>query len=343
MLMVFCMLFVLRIGRCTDDQNFTTVTAHVGENVTLTCMRHDSSDTKYLFWIRLVAGNFPEVLGRTFSFPYISHDGVARITAKQEPGKFVLHITKTQLSDTAIYYCIKVEQLRMTFLNGTFLRIKDSEPNITVVTQVFPSEPVYLGDPVTLQCSLLSDSESKACPAEHSVFWFRAGSDESHPRIIYTHGNRGDGCEKSPEAGSPPQSCIYNLSKNSVSFSDAGTYYCAVATCGEILFGNATKLDIEATSRPVSSEDEEKTRHILLLVLSAALVICLIVIAFLIYTIKRQTHNWCNGSIPLQTNSATASGDQESQQREAGNSQMRDVKTAEGETIYADVRAFGWD
>ncbi|XP_029918554.1 signal-regulatory protein beta-2-like [Myripristis murdjan] len=311
MLLVFCMLFVLSIGRCTDDQNFTTVTAHVGENVTLTCMRHDSSDTKFLFWIRLVAGNFPEVLGRTFSFPYISHDGVARITAKQEPGKFVLHITKTQLSDTAIYYCIKVYQIRMTFLNGTFLRIKDSEPNITVVTQVFPSEPVYEGDPVTLQCSLLSDSENKACPAEHSVFWFRAGSDESHPRMIYTHGNWGDGCEKSPEAGSPPQSCVYSFSKNSVSSSDAGTYYCAVATCGEILFGKGAKLDIEgkgakldikvsATRRPMLFEDEEKVRQR--------------VADTLVYSAVMFTR------------------------RTNGNSRMRKRKTAEAEAVHAAVR-----
>lgn len=47
-----------------------------------------------------------------------------RITAKQEPGKFVLHILETQLGDTAIYYCIKVVQLKMTILKGTFLRIK---------------------------------------------------------------------------------------------------------------------------------------------------------------------------------------------------------------------------
>ena len=31
--------------------------------------------------------------------------------------------------------------------------------------------------------------------------------------------------------------------KNKTSF-DARTYYCAVATCGEILFGNGTKLEL---------------------------------------------------------------------------------------------------
>ncbi|KAK2848674.1 hypothetical protein Q5P01_008508 [Channa striata] len=33
-----------------------------------------------------------------------------------------------------------------------------------------------------------------------------------------------------------------------ISSSDAGTYYCAVATCGQILFGNGTKLDIDENS-----------------------------------------------------------------------------------------------
>ncbi|XP_029918556.1 uncharacterized protein LOC115367004 [Myripristis murdjan] len=282
----------VRIGRCTDDHNFVTKTARVGEDVTLSCMRLNNLTRAYLFWIRLDAKNFPEVLGGTFSFDSDRVTKTRGITAKQEPGKFVLHITKTELSDTAVYYCIKVEQLRMDFLKGTFLRITDSEPDITVVTQVFPSEPVYEGDPVTLQCSLLSDSENKACPAEHSVFWFRAGSDESHPRIIYTHGNRSDGCEKSPEAGSPPQSCVYNFSKNSGSSSDAGTYYCAVATCGEILFGNGAKLDIKA------NWDNYMAQHILLLVLSTALAICLIVIIFLIYTIKTKTPSCSNHMRP---------------------------------------------
>ncbi|KAJ8281791.1 hypothetical protein COCON_G00043100 [Conger conger] len=41
------------------------------------------------------------------------------------------------------------------------------------------------------------------------------------------------------------ESCVYNFPKRNLSLSDAGTYYCAVATCGEILFGNETKMDVE--------------------------------------------------------------------------------------------------
>ncbi|XP_029918557.1 uncharacterized protein LOC115367005 [Myripristis murdjan] len=199
-----------------------------------------------------------------------------------------------------------MQKMLMVFCMLSVLRIGHPKRDTSSIIEVFPSEPVYPGDPVALQCSLLSDSENKACPAEHSVFWFR--SDESHPRIIYTHGNRGDGCEKSPEAGSPPQSCVYNFSKNSGSSSDAGTYYCAVATCGEILFGNGAKLDIKA------NWDNYMAQHILLLVLSAALAICLIVITFLIYTIKTKTPSYCDAAIPLHINSSTASDDQQSQQ-----------------------------
>ncbi|CAB1345278.1 unnamed protein product [Coregonus sp. 'balchen'] len=57
---------------------------------------------------------------------------------------------------------------------------------------------------------------------------FRHGSGVSHPGSIYTHGDS-----------------VCNLPKRNLSLSDAGTYYCAVASCGEILFGNGTKLDID--------------------------------------------------------------------------------------------------
>ncbi|XP_070769866.1 signal-regulatory protein beta-2-like [Enoplosus armatus] len=243
MLIVFYLLLMLRVGRCTDDLIFRTKTVGVGDDVTLSCTRQTSDHTAKLFWIRLVSGNLPEFLGGTVSFNHYGVNKTPRITSKQEPGSFVLHINNTKISDTGVYYCIKVHYLKMTFLNGTFLSIKGPEPDITAVIHVPPSDPVRPGDSVTLQCSVLSHSENKTCPGEHSVSWFRAGSDGSHPSVIFAHGNSGDECEKSPDARSP-QKCVYSFSKN-VSSSDAGTYYCAVAACGEILFGHGTKPDIE--------------------------------------------------------------------------------------------------
>ncbi|XP_071313368.1 basement membrane-specific heparan sulfate proteoglycan core protein-like, partial [Trachinotus anak] len=228
---------------CTDDLIFETKTVNVGEDVKLNCTRQTSDHNAKLFWIRLVSGKCPETLGKTFSFDYDGVNKTPRITAKQEPGTFLLHIREAELSDTGLYYCIKVKRLDMEFLTGTFLRIKGPEPDITTIIQVPPSDPVRPGDSVTLQCSVLSDSEKKTCPGDHSVYWFRAGADESQPSLIYAHGNSGDICEKSPEVQST-QKCVYNFSKT-ITSSDAGTHYCAVATCGEILFGNGTKVDIE--------------------------------------------------------------------------------------------------
>ncbi|XP_071314244.1 uncharacterized protein [Trachinotus anak] len=123
--------------------------------------------------------------------------------------------------------------------------------NYTVVQWPTLSDPVRPGDSVTLQCSVLSDSDNKTCPGDHSVYWFRAGAAESHPDIIYTDGKRRDDCEKKPDPRSAPKSCVYRFSKN-VSSADAGTYYCAVATCGEILFGNGTTLQIAQTTHTES-------------------------------------------------------------------------------------------
>uniref|UniRef100_A0A3Q3EID8 Ig-like domain-containing protein n=1 Tax=Labrus bergylta TaxID=56723 RepID=A0A3Q3EID8_9LABR len=119
---------------------------------------------------------------------------------------------------------------------------------ITSVVQDISQDQVHPGDLMTLQCSVLSESENNTCPGKHRVFWFRAGSDENHPSVIYTHGNRPGGCEESPETHSP-QKCVYSFSKT-VNSSDASTYFCAVAACGEILFGKGTKIDIKGNSSP---------------------------------------------------------------------------------------------
>ncbi|XP_071187493.1 uncharacterized protein [Salvelinus alpinus] len=143
------------------------------------------------------------------------------------------------VSDVGIYYCSERDYDTTTFGNGIFLIHEDIRTQHVVQQAV--SETVQPGDSVTLNCTI----HTETCAGEHSVYWFRHGSGESHPGIIYHHGDWSDQCEKSPEAGSPTQSCVYNLPKRNLSPSDAGTYYCAVASCGEILFGDETKLDVE--------------------------------------------------------------------------------------------------
>uniref|UniRef100_A0AAY4DAY7 Ig-like domain-containing protein n=1 Tax=Denticeps clupeoides TaxID=299321 RepID=A0AAY4DAY7_9TELE len=108
------------------------------------------------------------------------------------------------------------------------------------VQQHYLLDPASEGHNVTLNCTVISGG----CAGEHSVYWFRHGAPGSHPGIIYTHGDRSAGCEKNPEAGSSTQSCVYHLPKRNLSTTEAGTYYCAVAACGRIVFGNGTKLEI---------------------------------------------------------------------------------------------------
>ncbi|XP_078116305.1 uncharacterized protein LOC144524135 isoform X4 [Sander vitreus] len=327
-------------------------TVRLGEPATFTCALHyKESDRPQLDWYKQSAGETLKLIvtkHKSTKPAYAPEFSESRLEMNNDNNFSNLTILRTIQEDEGMYHCASMEWLTSPVWSGTYLLIKgnsESEPNITAIIQDHPSVPLHPGDSVTLQCSVLSDSEKKTCPGEHSVFWFRAGSDESHPSLIYAHGNRGDECEKSPEAYSP-QKCVYNFSKN-VSSSDAGTYYCAVATCGEILFGSGTKLDIEA----FNVWDLQKANTVLF-VLCAALAISLIIIAFLIYTIKKKTCDCCSAA-DLQTNAATASGDQQSQQRatdllaysaptfnkrKTGRAERRNVKTAEEETIYTDVR-----
>uniref|UniRef100_A0A3Q0QW32 Ig-like domain-containing protein n=1 Tax=Amphilophus citrinellus TaxID=61819 RepID=A0A3Q0QW32_AMPCI len=215
---------------CSDEQIFETKTVRVGENINLTCTRRDVGT---LFWIKLVSGKFPKILGRSFS----SQSDDQHIRTGTEPGTFVLYITKAQQSDTGVYICMKTANRDLTFLNGIYLKVEGPDP---VFTTAAPSDPVHQHT-VTLQCSVLQDFQNKTCPADgRVVFWFREGTQTSHRGIIYTDGNRQHKCEKRSET---QQSCVYRFSKN-VSSSDEGTYYCAVATCGEIMFGNGTKIQM---------------------------------------------------------------------------------------------------
>ncbi|XP_062249542.1 uncharacterized protein LOC133958653 [Platichthys flesus] len=335
MLILFQLLLLLGATRSTFNQIFETKTAAVGDELKFTCRRQKTDFGAKLFWIRLVSGNLPEFLGGTHSF---DDDGVhetPHFTVKQEPGSFVLYINKAEPSDAGGYYCMEHKTLEVNLLSGTFLKIKGPEPDITAVIQVPPSDPVGSGDSVTLQCSVLSDSVNRTCPRYNRLYWFRA--DESHPSLVYVHGSSGDECDGSLEAHSPHR-CVFNFCK-SFSSSDFGTYYCAVVTCGEILFGRGIKLENEV----VNMWNLQKANTVLCL-LSAALAISLIVIVVLI---QERTCDCCKAGVSLQTEAAAVGGNPPSQQRHVDSlvystatfSRRKAGKT----TVYSDVRAYGID
>ncbi|XP_060903523.1 uncharacterized protein LOC132981597 [Labrus mixtus] len=337
---VLVFLLTLTLGRCTIYENFETKTVGVGDNVTLTCPRDASWYSTQLFWFRLISGDLPEVLVGTNAIDSDLVEETPGFTAKKEPGTFVVIINGVKLGDTGLYFCVKRESIKMTVLKGTFLQIKGPEPSITTVVQDISQDPVHPGDLMTLQCSVLSESENNTCPGKHRVFWFRAGSDENHPSVIYTHGNRPGGCEESPEAHSP-QKCVYSFSKT-INSSDPGTYFCAVAACGEILFGKGTKIDFKGA--------DDRTAVIALFLLSAALAISLIIIAFLIHIIKTKSCESSKAAEDLQTHPAADRRRQQSAEdslvysaptfskRRTDKREKRKVKAATEETIYTGVR-----
>uniref|UniRef100_A0A8C8FN12 Ig-like domain-containing protein n=1 Tax=Oncorhynchus tshawytscha TaxID=74940 RepID=A0A8C8FN12_ONCTS len=225
------------------------IVTQLGQSVSLNCFCR--SQLIRVSWFKQSVGQKPLLMAssyygseNTFYFNNFTEDftETKRLSVKRGVDSCNLTISKTESGDSATYYCVSLLAREDKFGEGTVLIVKDSGSNSMSVLQQPVSESVQPGDSVSLNCTI----HTETCAGEHSVFWFRHGSGKSHPGIIYTHGDSNDQCEKSPEAGSPTQSCVYNLPKKNLSLSDAGTYYCAMASCGAILFGNGTKLEMDS-------------------------------------------------------------------------------------------------
>ncbi|XP_029530271.2 uncharacterized protein LOC115138022 [Oncorhynchus nerka] len=269
------------------------MSANVGDTVVLLCF--NKGDVGIMFsWYKQSFGNIPQLISTIYKYDrnatfYHEFKNNPRFSVEGGQGKNHLMIADVELSDTGTYYCGSAFGNNVEFGQGVILIIKGSGSRNMPVIHQSVSESIQPGDSVTLNCTI----HTETCAGEHSVYWFRHGSGKSHPGIIYTHGDRSDQCEKIPEAGSPTQSCVYNLPKRNLSLSDAGTYYCAVASCGEILFGNGTKLDVVHGCK----ED----RVLLVYCLGAALGLCFIIIIVLgcvLYKISRGECEQCRGAPP---------------------------------------------
>ncbi|XP_019219867.2 uncharacterized protein LOC106098089 [Oreochromis niloticus] len=218
-------------------------TAQLGGPVTFTCvLPKTETGRRDIHWYQQRAGDTLKIIwtlkeSATPKFAPAFDD--SRWKAYYDENVSNLTILRTNQDDEGIYHCGFTEWLQDTTWTGTYLLVKGNTQ--TVNYTVVQEKTVHAGNSVTLHCSLFSDAENKTCPGGHHVFWFREGS---HPDIIYTEGNRHHDCGKRSEA---QQSCVFRSSKN-VSSSNATTYYCAVATCGLILFGNGTKQEMAQTA-----------------------------------------------------------------------------------------------
>uniref|UniRef100_A0A8C8BT51 Ig-like domain-containing protein n=1 Tax=Oncorhynchus tshawytscha TaxID=74940 RepID=A0A8C8BT51_ONCTS len=307
-MIALCLIFPLLVEMAGTEsssisQEIGLISGNVGDTVVLRCFNAGDMGIMFSFY-KQTFGNVPQLISTIYKYGgnatfYHEFKGNPRFSVEGGQGKNNLMITNVEPSDSGTYYCGSAYGYKVEFGQGVILIIKEmfqgdeigllaflsdsGSRNMPVIHQPV-SESVQPGDSVTLNCTI----HTETCAGEHSVYWFRHGSGESHPGIIYTHGERSDQCEKSLEAGSPTQSCVYNLPKRNLSLSDSGTYYCAVASCGEILFGNGTKLDIEG-----ESVDPLVFVYCLAVALAFAFIL-IILLACMIYKMKKTTCLQCS-------------------------------------------------
>ncbi|XP_060741207.1 uncharacterized protein LOC132855933 isoform X2 [Tachysurus vachellii] len=257
----------------SDDAPNPVITADVGDNVTLYCV-HLQVITNPIIWYKQKVGHKPRVMVTVQGEPsYEDGFEAQKFIIKKEQTGISLSIAYVEPSDEAIYYCGFITFVT-SFANGTFLSVKGTEDVSVSVWQRGVMDSVPAGASVTLQCSVLSESRA----AELQVLWFRAAPPQSHPQIIYTHHNSSRQCE----SDSYTHTCVYNFSKNILSLSDTGTYYCAVLLCGKIIFGNGTSVQMENFERSVDP---------VVIFLGVALGLCVVVILALIFLITCKGRN----------------------------------------------------
>uniref|UniRef100_I3J238 Ig-like domain-containing protein n=1 Tax=Oreochromis niloticus TaxID=8128 RepID=I3J238_ORENI len=229
-------------------QPISLTVVKLGDNVTLTC---DLSEPGLSYWYKLNYGYmFQTVTEGSFDKILLKINN-SRFNATKVGTVLSLIIRNVSKEDEATYFCQAGPSFNMTFKNGTILAVNGKILKSNV-------NSVHLGDTMTLQCSLLSENKNDTdqCPDEEQVHWFK-GASESHPGIIY-HGSI-----KNKEDGR----CDYSLSKTITHSSDAGTYYCAVVTCGEILFGEGRKVDISMYSQFYQNNNNFKIRCLIMSVI----------------------------------------------------------------------------
>ncbi|KAK2900175.1 hypothetical protein Q8A73_013304 [Channa argus] len=216
------------------------ISAKTGQNVTLQCFYDGDMATRF-YWYKQTVGQEPRLVSTSYKYESngIFHDEFnnnPRFILDTEKGKHHLEIRDIQISDSATYFCASSHSYMFEFGDGTTVSVTGSGLHIPALVHQSVSETIQPGDSLTLNCTV----QTGTCDGEHSVYWFR-NSRESLPQLIYIHGSRDDHCEKKPKTQT--QTCFYNLPMKTLNLSHLGNYYCAVISCGHILFGNGTKLD----------------------------------------------------------------------------------------------------
>ncbi|XP_055015599.1 immunoglobulin gamma-1 heavy chain-like [Boleophthalmus pectinirostris] len=251
--------FLSTLCQSAEDQIPVTV-VQPGDSATFRC----ASVFYNIYWYKQSPGRMMEVIKNEFLKPVDESFEDQRFKFTKEDHQSVFTIQNIRKEDEAIYYCI-INVYGEISVNGTFLVVNDGADSQSCVhvTQSPSSASVVPGHSVSLQCSLQPKSNKSPiqCPQQQQVHWFRAGSVEPQTGLVSQTTN---------------SSCVYSLSKTIGHSSEAGTYYCAVHTCGHILFGTGTTLDID--------EPLVLQLQLVIVALSGLLGVCVLVIIVLCVT-----------------------------------------------------------
>ncbi|XP_058481668.1 uncharacterized protein LOC131456962 [Solea solea] len=211
----------------------------VGKEVTLRCIIEDSP-AAMIYWYRQKVGEEPQMVSN-----FYKHQKEGKLTGEFEKNprftletsgkKKHLKISNVQLSDTATYYCVSGYSLVFTFLEGITVIVEDSNLSVPGLVYQSASKRILPGQSVTLRCTVHT---AGACDGKPRVYWLKR--DKEPLPLIYT-----DEVSEQCESNTQTPICDYNLQLESLNLSNAGTYYCAVVSCGHILFGNGTTVEIE--------------------------------------------------------------------------------------------------
>uniref|UniRef100_A0A3B5KN13 Ig-like domain-containing protein n=1 Tax=Xiphophorus couchianus TaxID=32473 RepID=A0A3B5KN13_9TELE len=211
------------------DTLVPVTTVPLGEPATFTCsLPAEKLNNNELHWYKQNAGQTLTLIVklRKHAEPaYGPEFSASRVNASKNEGFRSLTILRTVQEDEGMYHCAIIDWIENSW-HGTYLLLTGKAKALT---------PDHESNSLTLQCSVMSDFNHNACPEDISVFWFKVKSDQSHPNVIYVHGDRNDQCQKKFDF---QRRCVF--SKN-IRASDTGKYYCAVASCGEIFLGTRAK------------------------------------------------------------------------------------------------------
>ncbi|XP_043954250.1 V-set and immunoglobulin domain-containing protein 1-like [Gambusia affinis] len=230
------------------QQDSRLVSVKAGESVTLQCFR-DPDTAARSYWYKLTLRQKPQLISTVYKY---DPNGVLHGEFKDNP-RFTLDtkgnlnnlkITNLQPSDSGIYFCVTGHSFKIEFDGGTVVHVEESRLNFQASVQQSETEVSQPGLSVTLNCTVQTGS----CGGEHRVYWFRS-SEEHYPGLIYTHEGSNDQCERKP--GEQADKCVFSLPLKNLTVSHGGTYYCAVASCGQILFGNGTNLNVKTETDSV--------------------------------------------------------------------------------------------